>query len=92
MAFTVLDHVSQDEANWYHESRYWMHVSDEKTRLIVATQNGHDAGLAEGLERGQEEKAREIAANLLKAGIPVEQVATFTNLSIEQVKELASSN
>ncbi len=100
MAFTVLDHVSQDEANWYHESRYWMHVSDEKTRLIVATQNGHDAGLAEGIDRGrsegievgQEEKAREIAANLLKAGIPVEQVATFTNLSIEQVKELASSN
>ena len=29
MAFTVLKNVSQDELNWYHETRYWMHVSDE---------------------------------------------------------------
>jgi len=26
MAFTVLENVSQDELNWYHETRYWMHA------------------------------------------------------------------
>ena len=36
MAFTVLKNVSQDELNWYHETRYWMHVSDEVTRINAA--------------------------------------------------------
>ena len=36
MAFTVLKNVSQDELNWYHETRYWMHVSDELTMKNAA--------------------------------------------------------
>ena len=32
-AVTVLKNISQDEINWYHETRYWMHVSDEKTMI-----------------------------------------------------------
>ncbi len=36
MAFTVLENVSQDELNWYHETCYWMHVSDEVTKINAA--------------------------------------------------------
>ncbi len=92
MAFTVLDHVSQDEANWYHESRYWMHVSDEKTRLYVATQKGIEEGLERGRSEGIAESSREIAINLLKDGMPIEKVSQFTNLTVEQVKELNTEN
>ena len=52
MAVTVLKNVSQDEINWYHESRYWMHVSDEKTRIRAATERGLAEGRAKGLEKG----------------------------------------
>lgn len=36
MAVAVLKNISQDEINWYHETRYWMHVSDEKTMINAA--------------------------------------------------------
>ncbi len=62
MAFTVLKNVSQDELNWYHETRYWMHVSDELSMKDDARQEG----LAEGLAEGRQEKAVEAARNLLR--------------------------
>ena len=52
MAVTVLEHVSQDEMNWYHESRYWMHVSDMKTAEQHAIETGMAKGLAKGMEQG----------------------------------------
>lgn len=52
MAFTVLKNVSQDELNWYHESRYWMHVSDELTMKNAAKREGREDGMKEGLEQG----------------------------------------
>jgi cytochrome bd-type quinol oxidase subunit 1 len=48
---------------------------------------------AEGLEKGRVEgeicKQLEIAYNLKQAGIPTEQIALFTGLSIEEVKTLS---
>ncbi len=60
MAVTVLKNISQDEINWYHETRYWMHVSDEKTMINEAERRGRAEGIkqgkaegiAEGLEKG----------------------------------------
>lgn len=52
MAVTVLEHISQDEMNWYHESRYWMHVSDMKTAERHATETGMAKGMEEGLQKG----------------------------------------
>ena len=93
MAVTVLKNVSQDEINWYHESRYWMHVSDEKTRIRAATERGLAEGRAKGLEEGRAkglaegqkegrkegrtEQALDSAKKLLKIGL----------LSYEQIAE-----
>lgn len=93
MAVTVLKNVSQDELNWYHESRYWMQVSDEKTRNRAATERGlaegrerglaegRERGLAEGRERGRAEgifeTKKENALNLLKMNV----------LSVEQISQ-----
>ncbi len=51
MAVRVLKNISQDEINWWKETRYWMHVSDEKTRINSAKRKG----LAEGREEGRAE-------------------------------------
>ena len=97
MAFTVLKNVSQDEMNWYHESRYWMHVSDELTMKNAAErrgiEQGHkqgmEAGLAQGKEEGSREKALETAKNLLKLNVlSKEQIAKVTGLTLEAIEEL----
>ena len=79
MAVTVLKNISQEEMNWYHETRYWMHVSDERTMKHAAW------------ERGQRDKAIESAKNFLKMNIlTVEQIAQGTGLSVAEVQELAA--
>lgn len=76
MAVTVLKNISQDEINWYHETRYWMHVSDEKTMIYEAKRKGIDEGISQ------------VAQNAIKAGLPAEQIATITGLSLEEIDKL----
>ena len=63
----------------------------ERDNLAFAA-SAHDEGLAEGLEKGKEEKknkkAIETAKNFLKMGLSIEQVAKGTGLSIEEIKLL----
>ena len=94
MAFTVLKNVSQDELNWYHESRYWMHVSDELTMKNAAERRGLEAGIAqgkeEGIDQGSREKALETARNMLEMKLGTrEQIAKATDLPLETINELA---
>lgn len=94
MAFTVLKNVSQDELNWYHESRYWMHVSDELTMKNAAERRGLEAGIAqgkeEGIAQGSREKALETARNMLEMKLGTrEQIAKATDLPLETINELA---
>ena len=90
MAFTVLKNVSQDELNWYHESRYWMHVSDELTMKNAAERRGLEAGIVQGKVEGSREKALETARNMLEMNLGTkEQIAKATGLSLETINELA---
>jgi hypothetical protein len=43
---------------------------------------------ARGETRGEKEKALEIAGNLKKIGLPLEQIAASTGLTVEQIKNL----
>ena len=62
--------VNQDELNWYHETRYWMHVSDEVTMINAAKREGLAEGRAEGeqigIAKGEHKKAVEAAITLIK--------------------------
>ena len=84
MAVTVLKNISQDEINWYHETRYWMHVSDEKTMIGEAKRKG----LAEGKKEGRSLALIEITQNALKAGLSTEQISEITGLSAEEINKL----
>ena len=101
MAFTVLENISQDELNWYHESRYWMHVSDELTMkkharregLAEGRAEGRAEGLAEGraegLAEGRNAVKLETAKKLLEMGVlSNEQISQATGLSLEQIEKL----
>lgn len=95
MAVTVLKNISQDEINWYHETRYWMHVSDERTMMSAAKKKGIAEGRKEGKAigrlEGRNEKAIEIAKNAIKAKLPFEQIVAITSLSLEQLKDISAS-
>lgn len=103
MAVTVLDNVSRDEMNWYHESRYWMHVSDMKSAESHAIEKGLaeglekglaeglEKGLAEGLEKGKAEGIQqanfENARKMLSHGIDCQTIFEVTGISEELLKE-----
>ncbi len=48
-------------------------------------------GLAEGIEIGMNQKAQDIAKNMLAMGLSAEQVAKATQLSLEIIKNLRNS-
>lgn len=77
MAVTVLKNISQDEMNWYHETRYWMHVSDMKQMKLDAERHGR----AEG--------SLDVAKNLLKLNmLSLEQISQVTGIKLEEIKKL----
>ena len=88
MAVTVLEHVSQDEMNWYHESRYWMHVSDMKT----AERHAIETGMAKGLEQGIQQGIQQGLQQGLRQGIEqgIEQGANQKNF--ENAKKMLECN
>lgn len=76
MVVTVLKNISQDEINWYHETRYWMHVSDEKTMINAAERRGRANGI------------QQVARNAIKEGLPTEQIAKLTGLTVDEINKL----
>ncbi len=56
-----------------------------KEALAEGEAKGRAEGLAKGLAKGEAKKSREIAFNLLAAGLPVSQIAGCTGLSEEEV-------
>ena len=56
-----------------------------------AEKRGYNAGVADGVAQGAEQKAIETARNFIKMGFSLEQVAQGTGLTIEQVKEIQNS-
>ena len=52
---------------------------------------GKQEGLAEGMEKGMNQKALEIAENMLAMGLSAEQVAKATQLPLEIINNLSNS-
>ena len=45
-------------------------------------------GISQGLQQGSQQAKIETAKNALNMNLPIEQIATLTGLSIEEVKNL----
>jgi len=83
------------------EGEFLMQLSTIYTqRLEEATQKGIEQGIEQGIEigeqrgeqRGIEIAQKRLAQNLLSQGMEVEQVAELTELSLEEVRKLITSN
>ena len=72
--------------------KFWDSVSVERTLIDDSYQKGKEKGkeegIAEGMEKGMNQKALEIAKNMLAMGLSAEQVAKATQLSLEIIKNL----
>ena len=71
--------------------KFWDSVSVERTLIYDSYQKGKEEGIAEGMEKGMNQKALEIAKNMLAMGLSAEQVAKATQLSLEIIKNLSNS-
>ncbi len=75
--------------------KFWDSVSVERTllddRYQKGKEKGKEEGIAEGMEKGMNQKALEIAKNMLAMGLSAEQVAKATQLSLEIIKNLNNS-
>ena len=75
--------------------KFWDSVSVERTLIDDSDQKGKEKGkeegIAEGMEKGMNQKALEIAKNMLAMGLSAEQVAKATQLSLEIIKNLSNS-
>ena len=75
--------------------KFWDSVSVERTLIDDSYQKGKEKGkeegIAEGMEKGMNQKALEIAKNMLAMGLSAEQVSKATQLSLEIIKNLSNS-
>ena len=75
--------------------KFWDSVSVERTLIDDSYQKGKEKGkeegIAEGMEKGMNQKALEIAKNMLAMGLSAEQVAKATQLPLEIIKDLSNS-
>lgn len=56
--------------------------------LTTAKNEGMQAGMEAGMEKGKHKKAIAIALEFKKMGLPIEDIAKGTGLSIEEIKNL----
>jgi predicted transposase/invertase (TIGR01784 family) len=82
MASEVLITISKDEIEQARLMSEYKYELDTQSNLVDARREGEAEGKLEG--------KLEVAKNLVKLGIPLEQVAEATGLDIETVKSLSS--
>ena len=61
---------------------------DSSLKYKWDNKNVLDYALKEGIEKGEYKKALDIAREMKKDGLPIEQIVKFTKLSIEEIEKL----
>jgi len=71
---------------------YWDVVRVEKSVKYDSFIEGRAKGKAEGRAEGKTQKAKQVVFKSHNAGLPVETIATITDLTVEQVNEILKTN
>ena len=66
-----------------------LHTAKEEAERI-GLEKGLEKGLAQGLEKGDRDRAIKTAREMLADGMPVDKIAKYTDLSIEEIEALRS--
>ena len=75
-----------EEREAYEDHLKWLRI--EANSLKKAEERGVEKGLEKGLEKGEKKKALEIAKNLLKIKLPIQQIVEVTGLTKEEILTL----
>jgi predicted transposase/invertase (TIGR01784 family) len=93
-AMDTLEFLSQDAAARMAYNARMKALSDEKSRIEGALEEGIakgiEKGIAKGIEKGIEKCKTETAIKLLALGVDIRTIAEATGLSVEQIKALSS--
>ncbi len=80
----VVKKMSKDEAEWFRQNSYENALWDYHHGLYRAEKRG----LEKGIEQGERKKALE-TASLMKANkMPVQDIAKYTGLAVEEIQSL----
>lgn len=79
-AMDIIDEMSMDEKEWELYQSRKMAIMDYNTGIYEAKE--------EGLKEGERKKQIEIAKELLKLGMSIEDIQKVTKLTIEEIKKL----
>ena len=75
-----------------HNMQWRVQYMTWERQQAYAFQEGQEEGIAIGEERGKREKAIETAKKMLESGkLSLEDISTFTSLSIEEIQKLTSA-
>ena len=78
--------MKQVEEREYEASK--MAYRDIKNSIDTAKQEGKQEGLAEGMELGMNQKALDIARNMLADGVDINLIMKYSGLTQEQIENL----
>ena len=84
MASEVLLTISKDEVERARLMSEYKYELDTQSKLVHAKREGIKEGMQQGIERGKEKSAK----NLLAKGMPIEEIAQVTELTIERIRSL----
>lgn len=85
------EHMSQDASfRQAYEAREKI-LMDEAAGIAHALNKGREQGLQEGLQEGKLAERIQLVRGMHKNGMPIEDIAKFTGLSIEEIRELLQS-
>ena len=87
----VLSNMNKDDelvVNYYD----WKEENDRINQSIISEvkRKSLEQGIQQGLEQGILKNQKEIVLNMYNNELSIEMIAKFTNLSIQQVKEIIS--
>ena len=79
---------SESEMRDYEESL--KNLRDLGNVLNTAKEEGRKEGRKEGIEEGEKRKSMEMALRMREDGMPLEVIAKYTGLSVEEIQNLKS--
>lgn len=85
-ATAELAKLSSGERHLYRQQK--MAQWDNFAVLDTARMEGNEEGKIEGKIEGKEERSLEIAKGMKQGGLPIEQIAKYTGLRVEEIEQL----
>ena len=83
-----IEQYSRDEEVIEMYTEYTREELERESVLEETLEKGIKQGMEQGMEKGIEQSKKEIALNLLKLGISIEQIHKATSLSIEEIEKM----